>query len=130
MTLAEEVAGHLLGIGCGLVHCGFLTVHIAINVYTVETELQIVYTNFLVDKHVAVVLAATRVESGKIDSRLEVAHRLVPALARILSRSYRRNVEYLAQLCVVLVSTHINGIAYKSALVGKLHFGVGNGWIG
>ena len=30
----------------------------------------------------------------------------------------------------MLVSTHINGIAYKSALVGKFHFGVGDGWIG
>ena len=30
----------------------------------------------------------------------------------------------------MLVSTHIDGIAYKSALVGKLHFGVRDGWIG
>ena len=30
----------------------------------------------------------------------------------------------------MLVSTHIDGIAYKSALVGKLYFGVGNGWFG
>ena len=130
MTLAEEVADHLIGSVRGLVRCGFFTVHIAINVYTVEFEHQIVYTNFLVDKHVAVVFVATRVESGKVNSRLEVAHRLVPALARVLSRSYRRNVEYLTQLCVVLVGTHIDGIAYKSALVGKLYFGVGNGWIG
>ena len=126
MTLAEEVADHLIGSASGLVRCGFFTVHVAINVYTVEFELQIVYTNFLVDKHVAVVFVATRVESGKVNSRLEVAHRLVPALARVLSRCYRRNVEYLTQLCVVLVSTHIDGFAYKSALVSKLHFDDGD----